>query len=37
MRASIRTLLGDMTVEFEYLEAVPTGQKWRFTVAEMRR
>jgi phenylacetate-CoA ligase len=32
----IHLLLGDIQVDFEYLPQIPTGQKWRFTVSQLR-
>jgi phenylacetate-CoA ligase len=32
---NLKDLLGDINVEFEYLDKVPTGQKWRTTVREV--
>lgn len=33
----LNLLLGDMRVEYEYLDSIPTGQKWRFTVSRIEK
>jgi len=37
IRKQLAMLLGSMRIEFEYLEIIPRGQKWRFTVSKTKR
>ena len=32
IKKQLKMLLGDMEIDFVYLQRIPTGQKWRFTV-----
>jgi len=36
IKDEITNLLGNSDIEFQYLKDIPTGQKWRFTVSNVR-
>jgi phenylacetate-CoA ligase len=35
IKEKLKSVLGDMQIEFHYLPKIPTGQKWRFTIRDI--
>jgi len=36
IKKQLNMLLGNMKIEFEYQQQIPTGQKWRFTISKIK-
>jgi len=36
IESEMKKLLGDMDISFEYLDRIPSGEKWRFTISKIK-